>query len=276
MLNDFDIGYLTSVEVGAGSLLAEAALDDVTFALVVLPQAQTEGIPPGLTAVLVEAGVVLGRGIPTLLIAETDDSVPPALLAVPRTVVSLDNADALRLQIRVFSRTTALALPDRPVVDTPMQPVAFDIDAEREAFNQARTAGVLRFDRYLFDLFNRLGADVVTNAELSDPQSESRYEVDGILAVHSGSGIAIVFVEVSHGPMTLSRLRDKSLNLQQKMRAARPDFGLIVYVDDYGALPLMPAPFIVAMPIRQLLDELRDHSLYQILVGARNRVVHGV
>jgi hypothetical protein len=288
VLDDLSISYVMSVDAGAGSLLAQAALEGITFALVVLPSHESEGVAAGLTAVLVEAGVVLGRGIPTLVVAETPDSLPPALSAVPNTVASLDNADALRLQIRVFSRTTSLVSPGHSVIDAQAQPIVVDIDAERVALQEAlaqpaatedaftQLAGTGRFERYVFDLFARLGAEVAMNTEVTDPQSESRYELDGVLAVRGSRGTAIVFVEVSRGQMTPSRLRDKSRQLWHKMRAGRPDFGLIVFTDGHGELPVMPAPLVIAMPIRQLLSELRDRSLYEILAGARNRAVHGV
>ena len=97
-------------DVGAGVALAGVSLAQYDFAVAVIP-ADHERHEASLPAIYIEIGVVVGRGLPLLVIAGPSIPASPALAGATTIVMTqLGNEEALRLHLGVFLRQMQAAL----------------------------------------------------------------------------------------------------------------------------------------------------------------------
>lgn len=272
VLHEEDIQALASVELGGGSLLASAPLDDVAFALVVLPDGRRAEL--GLSALLVEAGIVLGRGIPTLVLTDPEDEPPAALGSVPHAAVLATDADALRMHVRVFARlaNTAPASPSSPAQPQVELPTPVLSPEQRTAI-RAMASGEA-FEAVVLYLLQQSGAVV---EERVGPRGEGG--VDVALGVPGPAGTSmVVLVEVKRTAKTgTADLQNASRQLLNYMATRRADLGLIITSEPVPpAAASSLAPRIIAMSAEELVQLVNRQNLNRYLMDARNRAVHGV
>jgi hypothetical protein len=270
---------VSSADVGAGASLGNADLTDVTCAVAVLPEGarDTYSMAPGLTAILVEIGVVVGKGIPTLIITEPDSTPTPALATVPRVAAHLDDRDTLQLHLSVFARTSSLASRRAPhSADLDLPRSGLDAKSERvrlhEILNAPGPPSGIAFEQFVIDLLSQAGGQVESNVWAEDQG------IDAVIGIGGPSGTSLVtLVEVKRLSRSSASLRRAADQLLQYLAARRADLGLIVvdqHVSD-AAREALP-PMILALSADELIDRLAQEPLDQMLRRARNRAVHGV
>jgi len=278
VLTEQGLDAVSSTNLGAGALLGMADLEEVTCAVAVLPEptGDIRPVPPGLAAILVEIGIAVGRGIPTLIIIDPDRPLPPALATMPYAGVALDNLETLRLHVRVFARTAIEATQPslhRPDLDQPGPKL--DLAAERQRLREILdTPGPtsLMFEQFVVDLLSRVGGQVESHVRVEDEG------IDAVIGLGGRHGPPLVIlVEVKRLRRSPAGLAEAGNQLLRYLAIRRADLGLIVVdkpITDAarGALP----PMILALSADELLDHLAKDPLDRILRRARNRAVHGV
>jgi len=108
-------------DIGAGVALARAPLDRFDFGVAVVPSSH-EGSTVALSAIYVEIGVAAGRGLPLLVVVEPPGAPSPALAGLVTVTTSLDNEEALRLQLGLFLRQVEGGLLAQPNVQPQTAP----------------------------------------------------------------------------------------------------------------------------------------------------------
>src|SRR5581483_7720671 len=97
VLTDHAVTIYPTSDIGAGVALAGVSLAQYDFAAAVIP-ADQEQHGGSLTAIYIEIGVAVARGLPLLVIAEASIPASPALAGATTIVMTgLDNEQALRL-----------------------------------------------------------------------------------------------------------------------------------------------------------------------------------
>jgi hypothetical protein len=271
VLGEEEIRFVTTVELGGGSLLAEAPLDDVGFAIVVLPDVRHR--EPGFQALLVETGVVLGKGIPTLVLTNPGDSPPAALKSVPHAGIEPNDADALRMHVRLFAR---MADGPHPVTATlpkkvSAKPAVEDLEYQRQAL--LRTSGT-DFEVLVFGLLKRSDVQVESEVRLAGDRG-----IDAVIGVPSPAGASlVVLVEVLRATKAAgAHLESASHQLLNFTASRRADLGLIITQEPVSRVAAEKlAPLILVMSAEELLDIVSKGSLARYLFNARNHAVHGV
>ncbi|MFI5783549.1 hypothetical protein [Nocardia sp. NPDC051570] len=277
---------LSSAELGAGVTLADAAIDRADCAVAVLPSGSARSAE-GLAAVFIEIGIVVGRGLPTLVIVEPPDAPPAALAGVTIVRTPLDHIDALRLHLRMFTLSAVSGSARRrtaaPAVLEPSTIAEFRtrLDAIRNPAYDERSTGRgvehsrwYRLERLIFDILSTAGAVLWTGVKLStSPPSEA----DAVAYVPgTESVLGAIIVEVKLRRLTETDLQLTREQLQAQMIAGRASFGLLVYDSLISGAHEVSVPyFMLVLSVDGLLAELEHLPLAELLLRARNRSVHG-
>lgn len=280
-LRDQQLDPASSTGYGAGASLAAADVSDVSCAVAVLPpEADVAGTaPPGLAAILVEIGVLIGSGIPTLVLVGPQTQLPPALAGLPWLSVNLDtddDLDTLRLHLRVFARTAQVPSrsPSSKAAEPTQQPT-FNLAEERRRLREVlRSPGPessLAFEHFVVDLLSR-----VTDQIEGSVRAEDR-GVDAVIGFGGRQGSPmVVLVEVKKLRQRGTALADAVSQLEHYLALHRADFGLIV-VDQQPPAASQTDLFsmVDVLSADELLERLSQAPLERILREARNRAVHG-
>jgi hypothetical protein len=269
VLADERVAATTSETIGPGARLAAAPLLDFDAAVAVLPPG---GV--GLSAVQVEVGIALGRGLPLLLIVPPD-TLPPAGLSDIRYVkASLDNRAALKLHIGIFFRSlSASPTPgsDRVLRASPLSPqtaTAFQqqLRAIREDPPQARGVG---FEHLVLELLRAGGAMVEQDKRLEGPA-----DVDAVAVIPGEEErLGPLLVEVKHYASS-PRLRKAERQLQSRVLSRGGGLGLLIYDSPEWRAPEQTTPLVLTLRADDLVRELEQWPLADVLVRARNEAIH--
>lgn len=264
-----------SFDVGAGVGLARADLAQFDFALALLPD--HPGAPSAATAAIyVEIGVVVGRGLPVLVFTAPDSPAPAALAGLTSVTASLDNVDALRLHIGLFLRTLAseprtAAHRAQPVGDTLAAATRARLKHLRRPDPDPRKP--FDFEDIALDLLRGSGALVEQRSFAGgDTGVDAAAFVEG---TEEQLGTLVVQCKWSNRQPPLDswiRSRDRlSDYVLQSPRA----FGLFIYgIADASEVRIPPTNLVFTVSIDQLVADLADRSLPDLLIQARNRLVH--
>jgi hypothetical protein len=282
VLTEQGLEPVSSVDLGAGASLGAADLADITFAVAVLPETvgDTRPVAPGRAAILVEIGIAVGRGIPTLVITDPDSPPTQALATMPQAAIDLKDRDTLRLHVGVFARTSIAEhrLASRPT-ELDLASTKLDAATERgrlhEILDRSGPVPALTFERFVVDLLSRAaGGQVETNAMVREVDGG----VDAVIGLGGPNGPPLVIlVEIKRLRRSPAGLAEAAHQLLHYLATRRADLGLIVLdqpISD-AARDALP-PMILAFSADELLDQLAREPLDQILRRARNRAVHGV
>ncbi|MFE3170065.1 hypothetical protein ACFXPA_04780 [Amycolatopsis sp. NPDC059090] len=287
VLVDQGVEVLSTSELGAGVILAQAPADLADCAVAVLPS-QSAGTAEGLAAVFIEIGVVVGREIPILVVVEPPDAPPPALAGATVVRALANNVDALRLHIRMFMLSIAASdAAQRPTPPAALEPSSLAgfrarLEAIRNPPQRPRSSGGgmvsirgWQLLQLVYDVLSSAGAVVAAEVELS---SEPRRDADAVAYIPgTESVLGAIIVEVKLRRFTEADLRNAEQQLLANMKVGRVSFGLLVYDGlATSANKFRTIPFVLALSIDELLSELEYMPLGEMLVRARNRAVHGV
>lgn len=119
VLTEHAVDVESTSDVGAGAALADTSLAQYDFAVAVIPD-DHERHEASLSAIYIEIGVAVARGLPLLVIA--GPSIPPSPGLVGATTIvmtQLDNEEALRLHLGVFLRQLQSSPRVRPPAQWP-------------------------------------------------------------------------------------------------------------------------------------------------------------
>ena len=264
-----------SFDIGVGVALARADLVQFDFALALLPDHPGPN-SAAAAAIYVEIGVVAGRGLPVLVLTPPDFPVPAALASLTSVTASLDNVDALRLHVGLFLRSLTseprtAALRVQPVGDTLTAATSARLEHLRRPEPDPRKP--FDFEDIALDLLRGSGALVEQRGFAGrDTGVDAAAFLEG---TEEQLGTLVVQCKWSDARPQLDawiRSRDRlSDYVLQSPRA----FGLFIYgTADASEVRIPPTHLVYTVSIDQLVAGLADRSLPDLLIQARNRLVH--
>lgn len=277
VLTDHAVRIDPTSDVGAGVALAGVSLAPYDFAVAVIP-ADYERHEASLSAIYIEIGVAVSRGLPLIVIAGTTIPASPALAGAAAVVMTeLGNEQALRLHLGVFVRQMQAAPRADQPASLPASPAPslaaaylMRLQAVRESPWDLRGA---EFERLVGDLLREAGAQ----AEERPPWEADRGADIAAFIPGEEQRLGAVVIQVKSGTLTSHALRATQHELSSYVLHAGARLGLLVYDQIApGASKVPPAPQVFSLGIDQLLAELETKPLSTVLTQARNRAVHGV
>ncbi|MCM3885048.1 restriction endonuclease [Frankia sp. R82] len=259
----------TSTQLLAGAQLVTVPLDDFDFAVAVLPATGADGTPASVPpAIYVELGVVLGRGLPLLVLAENPEDELPGFGGVAGDVWviagAIDEA-SLRLNLDLFDKVTGLRRRTGGHGPMGKPPVLVPGSALRGQLRAA--AGQL--EREVFELLKADGALVEEAADLG---RDTAVDAAAVLPGVGGAlGPVLVQVKALQGRDLSRAVRD----LARAVSERGASLGVVVY-DGPRQQPRTPADIpIVVLHVDDLRQRVEQHTLGRQLVEARNYFIHG-
>ena len=277
VLTEHAVDVESTSDVGAGAALADTSLAQYDFAVAVIPD-DRERHEASLSAIYIEIGVAVARGLPLLVIA--GPSIPPSPGLVGATTIvmtQLGNEEALRLHLGVFLRQLQSSPRVRPPArlrasPTPSVPAAYAVRlrAARQSPGGLRAA---EFERLVGDLLREAGAQA---EERSPWEGDEGIDIAAFIPGEE-QRLGAVMVQVKSGTLTGHALQATQHKLSTHVLQAGAGLGLLVYDQMApGARKVPSAPLVASLGIDELLAELEFRPLSTVLTQARNRAVHGV
>lgn len=248
-------------------------LPEVDFVLAVFPERSNWETP---SALLLDIGVAIGKGIPVLLIAESPRKVDASLAPLPLATISLHNQTALTERITQF--ISSIESSRRPVVeDAPkvdhrvLDAISRDLEALRDRTLDSGQRGY-RFEQIALRLLRAAGAEVEEGRN-RDYEYDAAGWVPGTETLFSDPLLFEfkLFQEPRVHPAVLAQVAD---------RVARrgASFGVIICFSTGPGIINWPDsawPTVTAFDINDLLQQLRTQTLAAMLRNRRNVAVHG-
>ena len=268
VLAELGITATATTQLLVGAQLATVPLDEFSFAVAVLPASRPDGTPTTTPAtIFLEAGIVLGRGVPLIVLTEDPDEDLPVLGGLASNVWTIAGAKdeaSLRLHLTLFTKVLETHRPARdsvPRVEPSAAPSATPptetIDRRGQGL-QEEVLALLRAD----------GARVESEAV-----SGRGDRVDAVALIRGAdAALGPVLIEVK-------ALQGHGLSAAVNQLAAfvvrtGANFGLVVYDGPrQGSASGFP---IAAMHIDELREHVRHGSLGPALIHIRNTAAHGV
>jgi hypothetical protein len=253
---------LDSTELGAGALLAAVAWDADAVLAGFFASRPTQR---QLGAVLVEAGIALGRGIPVVLLTRAGVRAP-ALTGVPRIEANLDDPETLALKLELVLQGVHGGVPRESAVKAVVSP--------RITVEAARVSGY-ELEQTVADLLRASSSAVFTESRSNSPDGGADFAFY-LKGREADLGLILVEVKQVRGLQWQRRIRDASHQLTRYVAQANAGFGLVIY--DGESLPpqLRTAdPFVVAISLESLEKELEQRSLADVVWRLRNEAIHG-
>jgi hypothetical protein len=267
VLGELETEVTTTAQLLVGAQLASVPLDQFDFAVAVLPATGPNGRPSTTpAAIYVEAGIVLGRGLPLIVLAEDAREDLPSLGGLASNVWLVAGArdeDNIRLHLSLFTKVLANS-----------QPVAVVAGADPSVLpTKAWTGDTTNRGQRLFEavvgLFEAGGAVV---EEANDGPGDRGVD----------AAVLIPGTQRSLGPVLLQVKAFQGRGLPQTIRQhAYPVrergamLGLVVY-DGPRQDEHVPAGLpVVVMHVDDLRQSIESGDLGRRLIYARNTFVHG-
>lgn len=249
--------------------LAHADLGAFQAAVVVFSAERNQR---GLPAVMVEAGIAAGRGLPLLMIVAPDQAIPPAFATIPVVKTELTNREALCLHLEVFAKSLGASVRQfvPPPTSRRLSPqVAAQFDVQLALLLSASPARSDRaIERFVVELLSAAGANLEVEPVEHDRGLRAAAFIPG-----EEERLGLLLVEVKDRLGSASRIIAER-RLQSDVIEARAGLGLLLYVSPASEPSTPSTPLVLSMPIGQLVSELRVRPLSRILVQARNEAVH--
>lgn len=254
---------LDSTELGAGALLAAADwdVDAVVAGFFASRPTQRQ-----LGAVLVEAGVALGRGIPVLLLTRAGVQAP-ALTGVPRIEANLEDLETLALKLDMVLQGVHGGVPRQAAVEAVVSP--------RITAEVARVTGY-ELEQTVAGLLQVSSSAVFTEARSDSPAGGADFAFY-FKGRESDLGLVLIEVKQIRGSEWQRRIREASHQLARYVAQANAGFGLVIYDGDSLPPQLRTAdPFVVAISLESLQIDLEQRSLVEVVWRLRNEAIHGL
>jgi hypothetical protein len=269
VLQELDTGITTTTQLLVGAQLATVSLDMFDFAVAVLPATGPDGAPATTpSAVYLEAGIALGRGLPLIVLVEDADADLPGIGGLASDVwmvAGVKDEASLRLHLSLFSKVLAVRRP----------PGGADLHAASPppvlALPPSESIGVRawRLEDLVLFLLQAAGAQV------EEPRRSGR---DG------GVDAAVLIPGAEHalGPVLIEvkALRGDGLSTAMRQLATfvverGATLGLVVYDGPHQEQPPRSDLPVLAMQVGELRRQVESGTLGRTLIHARNSFVHG-
>ena len=251
-------------------------LPDVDFLCVVFPGRLDRPTPP---AIYVDIGVAVGSELPVFIIVEPPRVADSVLSPLHVAQVSLHNTSALSFQINHFLGTLGHEIPapaEQHRIDTSALAGFRHELATLDEFTAQRSGSYLPYREYedfILCLLESAGT-LATGAERNhDHGFDIAAWVPGTETVLSGP--ILINIKILMRPR-LDRSDFNGLQLAAISRNA--PIGLLLYHSLRPDPVLQPQgtwPLVTSMEINDLLTLLEQKSLAQVVLNARNAMVHG-
>jgi hypothetical protein len=241
---------------GAGALLAGGDLDVDAFVAVFwlarAPQRQR-------SALFVEIGIAIGRGVPVLLVTKPNLKVA-SLAGLPRIVATDDPDPIFDVQIELFLEGVYKKI-DQPTFKrssdgSPHAPLA-------------RTQG-LDFEKSVDALLSSSAVEFMKSTGARDDRADFTLYFSG-----DDGDLGVVLVEAKNWsrPPSGALLRDTLLRLSDQVLRSGAGLGLLVVSEHIEKIPA--TPLVAVASIDELRLQLAERSLPGMLRRARNESIHG-
>ena len=269
VLEDLDAGVTTTAQLLVGAQLATVPLDMFDFAVAVLPATGPDGAPATTpSAVYLEAGLALGRGLPLIVLAENADAELPGIGDLGSdvwTVAGVKDEASLRLHLSLFSKVLATRRPaDGSDLHAALPPPVLAVPP-----NESIGVRAQRLEDLVLSLLQAAGALV------EEPRLSRR---DGgvdaaVLVPGAERALGPVLIEVKalrgHG------LSDAMRQLATFVIERGASLGLVVYDGPHQEQPLLSGLPVLAIQVDELRRQAESGTLGRTLIQARNAFVHG-
>ncbi len=250
-------------------------LPDVDFLCVVFSSHLEAPTPPAL---YVDIGVAIGSGIPTLVIVEPPRAADSVLAPLNVAQIPLGSASALSLRISSFLKSVGQPRPDvvdqqRPDADM-LRAFRRELDSLTEVANEGTLSLHQRFEDIVVRLLEAVGA-LTEGAARGGPDRgfDLAAWIPGTEAVLPGP--LLVEAKLVQDAVLHRAEFDK---LQHATSNRNASFGLLIYYSLSRQAVRLPAgvwPMVMAFDLGELLTSLTQQSMAQVILNARNALVHG-
>jgi hypothetical protein len=267
VLAELGINATATTRLLVGAQLATVPLDEFSFAVAVLPASVPDGARATTPAtIFLEAGIVLGRGMPLIVLAEDPDEDLPALGGLASdvwTIAGEMDESSIRLHLTLFTKIleTRRQIHDstrhqEPSTAPPVMPST-----------EATSSRGRNLQEEVLDLLQAGGATVELAA--GSDRVDAAALIPGAERV---LGPVLIEVKALQGRGLPEAVRQLTAFLLR----SRAIFGLVVY-DGPRQEAEAPSGFpVVAVHIDELRERVRDGSLGSMLVYVRNASLHGM
>lgn len=258
-------------ELGAGAALAQSPLETLDCAIAVIPPTYDER-SGGFIAVYVEIGILVGRGLPLMIIASPPNPPSPALANIRSVYTDLENQEALDFQVNLF----LASIPASPVSTSARRAAPkVNLKQYREYFQSLRGPNVhsraKQFEQGVEDLLRDCGAVVEARRG-----ADSSVDIAAYLPGYEQS-LGPFVVEVKSNVLGPKQYWDALTKLSAYVLNSRSGLGVLIYdslTDDASKVGIVP--LVMSLGVDDLLSQLEEDRLGQVLQSARNRAIHGI
>ena len=267
VLAEMDISATATTRLLVGAQLATVPLDEFSFAVAVLPASVSDGARVTAPAtIFLEAGIVLGRGMPLIVLAEDPDEDLPALGGLASdvwTIAGEMDESSIRLHLTLFTKILETRRQIHDSTQRQKPSAAPSVAPSTEAISRRGRS----LQEEVFDLLQAGGATV--EWEAGGDRVDAAALIPGAERI---LGPVLIEVKALHG----RGLPEAVKQLAAFLTRSRAMLGLVVY-DGPRQEAEAPRGFpIVALHIDELRERVRDGSLGSMLVYVRNASVHGI
>jgi hypothetical protein len=270
VLAELSITPTATTQLLVGAQLATVPLDEFSFAVAVLPASGPDDIPAMTpAAIFLEAGIVLGRGLPLIVLAEDTDEHLPVLGGLASDVWTIAGAKdeaSIRLHLTLFTKVLEIYRSARDSVPRWEPSATSSVTPPNETIGRRGHS----LQEEVLDLLQAGGAKVE-----SETVSSSGDRVDAVALIPGTEHVlGPVLIEVKalqgHG---LSAAVNQLAAFLIRSGAV---LGLVVYDGPRQVLGPTSSFPVVAMHIDELREQVRRGSLGSTLVYIRNAAAHGL
>lgn len=272
VLRDAGLEPTSSVELGVGIALATAELNYFNAAVVVIPAKPSKR---GLEVLLFETGVAAGRNLPLLIVVPPAQTVPTALANIQVIKTELTNHESLSLHVRLFAQS----LGDLPPSSIEASASQISVPLRRELADEFEARLALLSDstesnrgiaiqQFVVELLSSAGANIESEQVRDNRIIDAAAFIPG-----EEERLGLLVIEVKD---RLDRANHSSAErqLQSYVLSAGAGLGLLLYISSKSKTSTSTTPLVLSMSIKQLLSELREQSIGNVLMHARNVAVH--
>ncbi|WP_155289562.1 hypothetical protein [Rhodococcoides fascians] len=258
-------------ELGAGALVSTT---DWTADAVIAAIFDGDPSQERRESILVEVGVAIGRGIPTLILSRPGLQLP-SLVGLPRIDADPEDADTLALKIDLFLQGVLKHSPRK----SPMFTGAAAGPVSKASISLL--AG-LELEQAVGQLLQAAGAEFIREARVNSVNGGDRAEsieiADFALYIPGHeTDLGLVLVEVKSVANAVDpkrRLRTAAQRLSGYAMRGSAALGLLVY--DGKPVRTSSAPLTACLSIGELAGQLESAPLATVLRRARNKAIHGM